>query len=178
MITKLVVAAVLVIAAVAVADGVRSDPEEPPVGASPAQTSPAEPTVVRGSSGPYRADGGYLKSRVLFAGRPHLSEEQIAQAFPAVVAAYDLFDIRALALAPDGTLVVGVYEFPAGRPARAAIELWRGRELVGAFGVLPGALAGGLGFSGDGSLIAAFSADGQEAMLFDREGRFVSRVPL
>jgi hypothetical protein len=177
--TKLVVAAVFVIAAVALADVVRGPGRERPAEPEAAGAGPVRVALERGEAGRFSIDGGYLGERVLRDGEDYLGHRQIADAFPGLTGSDSIFDVRDVALAPNGTLVLAVIHFPATRPATAALELWRGRELVGAFGVLPGSLSGGLGFTAEGRLlIAAFSADGRRATLYDWAGRFVRRVSL
>ena len=119
-----------------------------------------------------RAVGSYLRKSVVREGKPYLSEDAVAGAFPLPLEGP--FDIAHVAVAPEGTLVLAVYGFsPYGR-ARGAIELWRGREPIGAFVVPSGSFGGGLAFSRDGSLIATFARTGELAGLFDRRGREVS----
>jgi hypothetical protein len=132
--------------------------------------------LVRSTRSGFRPAGDYLRTHVLQSGRVVLSRSAIERAFPARLGGP--VDIKDVALAPDGTLVVAVYRFPLDHPARAALEFWRHRKLVSAFTLPPGMLRGGLGFSRDGKLVAAFSADGRRATLFDRHGNALADVPL
>jgi hypothetical protein len=174
--TKLVVAAVLVLAAAAAGDALRG------VGAgerwSGGRTAPqrVESTALRrGRAEEYASSGAFLRKRVLRSGREYLGAEAIERAFP--VRTEGPLDISKVAVAPDGTLVLAIYRFPASGEAEGALELWRGRRLVGAFSVPPGYFGGGLAFNRDGSLLATFSYDGQLRGVFDRQGRRLSGLP-
>jgi hypothetical protein len=187
-VSRAVVAALLVLAAVAVADAVR-----PPAGGRP-EPAPARSTrgdvetsvfarpagsrldLVRSTRAGFRPAGGYLQTHVLQSGRVVLPRRAIERAFPDGIRGR--VDVKDVALSPDGTLVVVVFRFPLGAPARAALEFWRRRKLVAAFAVAPAMLRGGLGFSRDGKLVAAFSPDGRRATLFDRRGNALGEVPL
>ncbi|MDQ4081966.1 MAG: hypothetical protein M3123_03645, partial [Actinomycetota bacterium] len=105
----------------------------------------------------------------------YLSRDAVARAFP--VRVEGPLDISKVAVAPDGTLVLAVYRFPADRPAQGALEFWRGRTLLSAFPVPPGYFGGGLAFNRDGSLVATFSYDGQLRGVFDRRGRRLESLP-
>ena len=170
--TKLVLLLVAVIAAVATADALRDSSREsvPRTAERQAPTAPAQRFTPGAPSG-FFGNGHYLHTQVLSEGRVHLSEDAVAEAFPAPVEGP--IDISKVALAPDGTLVLAVYRFPAVSDARAGLELWRGRELVGAFTVPPGSFAGGIAFNRDGSLVATFSRDGELRGVFDRDGNRV-----
>ena len=173
---RAVVAALVLLAAVATLDAARSSPAPPlrTTGGSVAGTGIERENVelVRGRAPDVRAAGSYLRKSVVRGGEPYLSERAVADAFPLPL--HGPFDIAHVAVAPDGTLVLAVYGFsPYGR-ARGAIELWRGREPLGAFVVPSGSFGGGLAFSGDGSLIATFTRSGELAGLFDRRGRDLS----
>ena len=187
--TRLVVAAVLVLAAVALADGLRSvggAGETTPAPLAPRRSEVAKGVfapslhgqldLVRSTRSGFRPAGDYLRTHVLQSGRVVLSRSAIERAFPARLGGP--VDIKDVALAPDGTLVVAVYRFPLNRPTRAALEFWRKRRLVSAFTLAPGMLRGGLGFTRDGRLVALFSADGRRATLVDRAGHAVADVPL
>lgn len=169
------VAAVLVLAVVAAADGLRQGSADR-AGAREDAPPPGEP-LLRGEVGEFAAVGTLTRTRVLRDGREVLSEEEIDEAFPAPLGGIP-FDIAHVAVAPDRTLVLAVYKFPAVGPARAGIELWRGRELVGAFTVPPGSFGGGLGFSEDGRLVATYERDKRQATLYDRAGRWEAYVPV
>ena len=174
--TKLVVAAIVVLATVAAADAVRDDRAQTPARATAADaaSTPRHLAFARGRSGDYRGHGHYLHDRVLRRGREYLSPEEIAAAFPVPIEGP--VDISQVAVAPDGTLVLGVYLFPARSDARGALEFWRGRTLESAFPVPPGTFAGGLAFNRDGSLVATFSYDGALRGVYDRSGREMSSL--
>jgi hypothetical protein len=169
--TRAIVLAVGVLAAVAVADAVRTGPGDP-ASAPPARLAAEGEPLVEGRDAGFREDGPYLSTRVMSAGREYLSADAVADAFPVPVEGPH--DISELAVAPDGTLVLAVYRLPTRGAARGALELWRGRRLVGAFAVPAGSLGGGLRFSRDGKLVATLSRDGNVAAVFDRGGRLVS----
>ena len=171
--TKLVVAALVVLAAAAAADAVRTRADDRPA-AAPAETEreTRETTFVLGEARGFVGDGRYLHTRVLRDGREYLSREQIERAFP--VAVEGPLDITELAVAPDGTLVLEVYRFPRGERVRSALQFWRGKKLEAAFAVPPGSFGGGLAFNRDGSLVATFRYDGELGGVFDRRGRLVS----
>jgi hypothetical protein len=172
--TKIVVAAVFVLAAAAAGDAVRgAGGDERRVGEDATETSvQARTRLVPGSARDFVADGAFLRTRVLRSGREYLGAEAIAKAFPAPVGGP--FDIAELAVAPDDTLVLAIYRFPAQGEPRNALEFWRARKLVGAFSVPPGYFGGGLEFSRDGRLVAMFSHEGRLRGVFDRRGRRVA----
>ena len=119
--TKLVVAAVAVLAAVAAADAVRDDPKrDAGAAAARAASVPRHVEFVPGRSGVFRGHGHYLHDHVLRRGREYLSADEIAAAFPVPVEGP--LDISQVAVAPDGTLVLGVYRFPARSDARGALS--------------------------------------------------------
>lgn len=170
--TRLVVLAVAALAAVAVADAFRSNARDARIARPPAAARATVQTLVGGKAAGFREDGPYLQTRVLEpGGREYLSAEAIEQAFPVPVEGP--LDISDVAVAPDGTLVVAVYRFPAYGRARGALELWRDGKLVAAFAVPTGFLGGGLRFSRDGQLVGTLSRDGRLTVL-DRRGRLVS----
>jgi hypothetical protein len=182
-VTRAVVAAVLVLAVVAVADALRSvggGPSSRSASSAPSGvTAPAidaQLDLVRSTRAGFKPAGHFLRTHVVQSGHVVLTPEEIARAFPAQLGGP--VDIKDVALSPDGTLVVAVYRFPLDHPARAALEFWRRHRLVGAFTLAPGMLLGGLGFTRDGKLVAAFSGDGMRATLFDRAGNAVADVPL
>jgi hypothetical protein len=165
--TRLVLVAVAVLAAIAAADSLRPGGKEKIV---PAPQPVAAPTVVHRSSARYLAIGPLTRKEVLRDGRKYLSSESVDAAFPSPDAG-EPFDISHLATAPDGTLALAVYRFPAEEPAQAGIELWHRGHLLGAFQVPPGAFGGGLGFADDGRLVATLLADGRSVLLFTRSGK-------
>jgi hypothetical protein len=166
--TRIVLVAVVVLAAIAAADALRPSGKDKVV---PVASSFLQPqTVVHRSSSGYSAVGAYTRKEVLLGGQEYLSSDSVDAAFPSP----DLgepFDISHLAAASDGTLALAVYRFPAGEPVQAGIELWREGRLLDAFQVPAGAFGGGLGFADDGHLVATLLADGHSVLLFTREGR-------
>jgi hypothetical protein len=171
--TRLLLLAVVVLVAVAAADAVRPKGEERIV-APPKSSAPVTGAVHRSTSG-YIAVGPFMRKRVLRSGLEYLSADSVDSAFPSA----DLgepFDISHLATAPDGTLALAVYRFPAKDPVQAGIELWREGRLIRAFRVPPGSFGGGLGFAGNGRLVATLLADGQSVLLFARSGTRVGSV--
>ena len=167
--TRPVVAAVLVLAAIAAADafevpGARDD-QRPAAGSrSRIATIGSASRVSHG----FQPVGAYLQTKVLRDGRLYLAEDAIDRAFPSPHEGP--FDIADLAVASDGTIALAVYRFPADHPAEAAVELWRDRRLVGSFTVPAGSIAGGVDFSADGSLVLVTSADGKRTRAFTRGG--------
>lgn len=167
--TRMLVAAVVALAAIAAADTIRGKPDHRPVKERPTRAEAIAPAV-RPVTSDYLAVGERTRTRVLFEGREYLSAAAVDAAFPAPLAGVP-FDIAHVAGAPDGTVALAVYKFPAIGPARAAIELWRGEKLIGAFTVPAGSFGGGLGFAHEGRLVAMLSADGLGVRLFERDGR-------
>lgn len=167
MLGRLVAAAVLALAAIAAADVIRGNASgERFTSPTRAPAAPA-PDLVRGDPRGHVADGPLVQSRVLRGGREVLSAEQVRAAFPSAPPEA-LFDVARIAVAPDGTLVLGVLAL-FGQSA-AALELWQAGSLVSAFPVPSGSFAGGLGFTRDGRVVG-WLRDGSWAWLFDREGR-------
>jgi hypothetical protein len=173
-VTKLVVTAVLVLAALAAADAFRAAPRERAV--SGRVLSNKETYVVHHASSALVAAGTFTRKRVIRNGREYLSAEAVEAAFPVPLKDAPL-DIAYVAGAADGTVALAVYKFPSDGPVRAALELWRGRKLLSAFPVPEGIFAGGLGFAEDGRLVAALSSDGLLVHLFTRDGRPAGREP-
>ncbi len=177
MTSRVVVAAVLVLALVAAADAVRRIPRTDAGGESTpapsARVTRADLAVFDREE--FVAAGARLPDRVLRRGRAFLGSEAIAAAFPAAGAGP--VHVAQLAAAPNGTLALGVYRFPSSRPMQGAIELWRGRRLVGAFTVPSGSFGGGIALDPDGAFVATFSPDGGLRGVFDRDGRRQSRLP-
>ena len=167
----MIVAGVLVLAAAAAGDALRGAGGEEAADATRPERLPGRPDarLVRAGAKDFVADGPFLRNRVVRAGREHLSAAAIAEAFPGPVDGP--LDISKVAVAPEGTLVLAIYRFPADGDARGALELWRGRRLVGAFPVPPGSFGGGLAFDRDAEVVATFSHDGRLRGVFDLRGR-------
>jgi hypothetical protein len=165
--TKLVVLAVLALAALAVADAFRTRGATSAGGeATPA---PAKERIVHPlTSSGFSAAGEIIHNRVLLNGREHLSPSQIAEAFPTPLPGA-LFSIAHLA--EDGTLVVAIYGFPRPGEAADGIEIWRHGRLESSFLVPVGTFGGGVGFAAEGRLVAGLSGDGLVVHLFTRGGR-------
>ena len=171
--SRLVLAAVVVLVAVAAADAIRPDSKERAV--ADASNRAAAPTAVQRASSGFVAVGPFTRKRVLRHGKEYLSTESIDAAFPSLDRG-EPFDISHLATAPDGTLALAIYRFPAKKPVEAAVELWRERMLLAAFPVPPGSFGGGLGFADEGRLVATLLADGHSVVLFTRTGKRVGSV--
>lgn len=172
--TRLVLLAVVVLAAIAAADAFRPEAKERAQPAVRGQN--AAPAVVRKASAGFVAVGAFTRKRVLKNGREYLNADDIDAAFPGGEEG-DPFDISHVAAASDGTIALGVYRFPAKEPAQAAVELWRNGRLVSAFPVPPGSFGGGLGFAHEGRLVATMLADGFTVRLFTRSGERRGSVP-
>jgi len=171
--TRIVLVAVVVLAAIAAADALRPAGKERVV--SNVASVAATRTVVHRASAGYVAVGAFTRKRVLRYGQEYLSSDSIDGAFPSPETG-EPFDISHLAAAPDGTLALAVYRFPAKEPAEAGIELWRQGRLLDAFPVPAGSFGGGLGFADDGRLVATMLADGYTVLLFTRAGKRVGSV--
>jgi hypothetical protein len=166
--TKLVVIAVLALAALATADAFR-----PRAATSAGESTPALPKeriVHPKTSSGFSAGGESIRNRVLLNGREHLSPSQIAEAFPTPLPGA-LFSIAHLAADEDGTLVVAIYGFPRPGEAADGIEIWRHGRLESSFLVPVGTFGGGVGFAAEGRLVAGLSGDGRVVHLFTRRGR-------
>jgi hypothetical protein len=167
--SKLVVIAVLALAALATADGFRTRGATSAGGES--TPAPAEERIVHPlTSSGFSAGGETIDNRVLLNGREHLSPSQIADAFPTPLPGA-LFSIAHLAADEDGTLVVAIYGFPRPGEAADAIEIWRHGRLESSFLVPVGTFGGGVGFAAEGRLVAGLSGDGLVVHLFTRRGR-------
>jgi hypothetical protein len=164
--TRLLLVAVVALAAIAAADSLRPGGKEK---LNAAEQPAAQAVVHRASSG-YLAVGPFLRKEVLRQGEEYISSTSVDSAFPSPDVG-EPFDITHLATAPDGTLAVAVYRFPAKSPAQAGIELWREGRLLDAFEVPAGAFGGGLGFADDGRLVATLLSDGHSVLLFTRQGK-------
>jgi len=171
--SRLVLVAVVLLAAIAAADSLRHDGKEEVV--RRAVSASGAQSVVHDSSVGFMAVGPFMRKEVLRDGQEYLSSGSVDAAFPSLDIG-EPFDISHLATAPDGTLALAVYRFPAKEPAQAAIELWREGRLVDAFQVPPGSFGGGLGFAEDGQLVATLLADGHSVLLFTRSGKRVGSM--
>jgi hypothetical protein len=167
--SKLVALAVLVLAAVAVADVVRPAGE---------RGSPVRPTASADTREPMRAVAGLevADNRVLRNGAEYLSAAQIENAFPPALAGSS-FELAYAAEAPDGTVAVGAHNLSPDVPSVDAIELWVGTRLQSSFIVPGGSFGGGLGFSSDGELVATVAPDAGFVTLYDRRGRRIESLP-
>jgi hypothetical protein len=171
--TKLVVAAVLVLATLAAADTFRAGPKERVVSTS---ASALEPVKVHRATSSLIAVGAFTRKRVLDNGREYLGEDAVDAALPEGLRGVP-YDIAYVAKSANGTVALGIYAFPYGGQATSVVQLWRGRSLVSAFEVPSGAFAGGLGFAEEGRLVATLSADGLLVHLFTRSGQPAGRQP-
>ena len=171
--TKFVVAAVLLLAALAAADTFRAGPKERLVATS---VSATEPVKIHRATSDLIAVGAFTRKRVLEKGREYLSEDDVDAGLPEGLRGVP-YDIAYVARAADGTVALGIYAFPYGGPATPLVQLWRGSSLVSAFRVPPGSFAGGLGFAEDGRLVATLSSDGLLVHLFTRSGQPAGRQP-
>jgi hypothetical protein len=171
--SRLVLAAVVVLVAVAAADAIRPGSKERVI--SEASSRAAAPAAVQRASSGYVAVGPFTRKRVLHHGREYLSTASIDAAFPSLDKG-EPFDISHLATAADGTLALAIYRFPAKKPVEAAVELWRDRRLLAAFPVPAGSFGGGLGFADEGRLVATLLSDGHSVVLFTRTGQRVGSV--
>jgi hypothetical protein len=171
--TKLVVAAVLVLAALAAADTFRAGPKERVVATS---VSSWEPVTVHRATSNLIAVGVFTRKRVLENGREYLGEDDVEAAFPEGLRG-NPYDIAYVARAANGTVALGIHTFPYGGPATSVVQLWRDRSLVSAFRVPSGSFAGGIGFAEEGRLVATLSADGLLVHLFTHSGQPAGRQP-
>jgi hypothetical protein len=166
--TKVVVIAVLALAALATADAFRLRPATS-AGDESSTAPPQERIVHAKTSSGFSAGGTSIRNRVLLNGREHLSPGQLADAFPAPLPG-SLFSIAHLAADEDGTLVVAIYGFPRPGEAADGIEIWRHGRLESSFLVPVGTFGGGLGFAAEGRLVAGLSGDGRVVHMFTRRG--------
>jgi hypothetical protein len=171
--SKLVVAAVLVLAALAAADTFRAGPEERTVATS---VSTSEPVTVHRATSDLIAVGAFTRKRVVENGREYLGEDAVEAAFPEGLKGIP-YDIAYVARAANGTVALGIYAFPYGGPATSVVQVWRGHSVVSAFRVPSGSFAGGIGFAEEGRLVATLSADGLLVHLFTRSGQPAGRQP-
>jgi hypothetical protein len=168
--TKLVVIAVLALAALATADAFRTRAATSAAGSESTPAPPKERIVHPKTSSGFSAGGKNVHNRVLLNGREYLSPRQLAAAFPTPLPGA-LFSIAHLAADEDGTLVVAIYGFPGAGEAADGIEIWRHGRLESSFLVPVGTFGGGIGFAAEGRLVAGLSGDGLVVHLFTRRGR-------
>jgi hypothetical protein len=164
--SKLVVVAVLLLAAVAAADTIRPQAVREQAG----RTASGGALVSHAPASDFTLAGSPVRNRVLFRGRDYLGPDQIREAFPAPLPGA-LFQIAHLTSKPDGTVVLAIYGFPAGGEAADAIQVWKGGRLEASFLVRPGTFGGGIGFARDGRLIGAVSPNRLVLTLFTLDGR-------
>jgi hypothetical protein len=170
--TRLVVVAVLVLAAVAAADTIR------PGGVEDRASAPAGGgELIRHFTTPdFALAGSPIHNRVLFRGREYLSADEIKEAFPAPLPGA-FYEIAHLASKPDGTVVLAIYGFPAGGEPADAIQVWKDGKLEASFRVSPGTFGGGIGFADEGRLIGALSPNRLVVTLFTHDGRHAGHRP-
>lgn len=172
--TRVVVASVALLAALAVADAVRQsvsrdavpEPRRPEARLTSWRIDRGPPpcrSLVPDACGRYQLAGGSVQR----SGRPFLGPGRLAGAFP-VRPRGRVEAIRA-ADGHGGALAVAVRD-AAGR---GAIEVWRGLSVAGAFPLPASRFAGGLGFSPGGHLVAAYDDRGR-ATLYDLHGHEVA----
>jgi hypothetical protein len=171
--TKVVVIAVLALAALATADAFRLRAATS-AGDESSVAPPKERIVHPKTSSGFSAGGENIHNRVLLNGREHLSPSQLEAAFPTPLPG-GLFSIAHLAADEDGTLVVAIYGFPRPGEAADGIEIWRHGRLESSFLVPVGTFGGGVGFAAEGRLVAGLSGDGLVVHLFTRRGRSAGR---
>lgn len=171
--TRLVVAGVVVLALVAIADTLRPKSNRK-ADAQAANPVLAQATVHPKSSAGFISAGQVTHTRVLRFGREYLSADAIRAGFPVSLRGGS-FDIAHLATGSDGVLVLAIYGFPEGLEAVDAIEIWRNRRLESSFTVPIGSFGGGVGFADEGRLVATLSGDGLVVHLFTPEGRYAGR---
>jgi hypothetical protein len=170
--TKLVVVAVLALAAVATGDAIRPGTVEErtssPAGGDELLRYPTNPE--------FALAGSPIHNRVLFRGREYLGADEIKEAFPAPLPGA-FFEIAHLASKPDGTVVLAIYGFPAGGEPANAIQVWKDGNLEASFRVRPGTFGGGIGFVDEGRLIGALSPNRLVVTLFTHDGRHAGHRP-
>jgi hypothetical protein len=145
---RIVIAAVALVVLAAVADALRSEPR------AQQQTTFARPAALHidlatATDDPKDA-AARERSRAVFAGVVSHS-----------------------AVAPDGTVALGISDVPGDKPATAAVEIWRGERLLSSFRVPAGSFARGLWFT-DAGPIATIGWNGR-GWLWSRQGRRLQR---
>jgi hypothetical protein len=166
--TKLVVIAVLLLAALATADAFR--PRAATSAGDELTGAPSNGRIVHPTTSSGFSPGGEtIANRVLLNGREYLSPREIAEAFPRTLPGA-LFSIAHLAAREDGTLIIAIYGFPGAGEAADGIEIWQNKQLEASFLVPVGSFGGGIGFAAEGRLVAGLSGDGLVVHLFTRRG--------
>jgi hypothetical protein len=164
--TKIVVVAVLALAAVAAADSIRPEALE----TARRAPAPAAGLMQHDPGSDFALAGSPVRNRVLYRGRDYLSPDQVERAFPAPLPGA-FFQIAHLAAKEDGTVAIAVYGFPAGGEPADAIQVWKDGNLEASFLVRPGTFGGGIGFADEGQLIGALSPNRLVLALFTLDGR-------
>ena len=173
--TRLLVAGVALLAAVAALDAIRplGDSGEPAARQREARVTrwriDRGPTpcrsLVPGACGRYRVlDGAVTRD-----GAPFLARAELARAFPGAPA--EPVGAFRVARAPDGALAVAVLD----GLGRGAVELWIARHPIAAFRVRASSFQAGLGWSPAGHLGATYPRRGRPT-LYDRSGARVAEV--
>jgi hypothetical protein len=122
----------------------------------------------------FAAAGPGLRTRVDADGGEYLTAQTIRRAFPGP--ATGSLNIAKLAVADDRSVAIGLFRFPPRGKIRAAIEIWSGDRLVGAFSVPAGSFSSGLWFTDGGRALAAISWKGSAAV-YDLQGRRLPGIP-
>jgi hypothetical protein len=183
-VNRLLVVAVVCLAALAAGDALRGGDDGSKPAAKPDAPRREAPVAEDPDPGPgggavlvparrteLRTAGGFLPSHVVRGADEVLSAAAVAEAFPSFEEGPT--EILHLAVAPDGTLVLAVRRFPSNHQLLGALELWRGDRLVATWAVPPRWFAGGIGFVRPGGRIAVFGLDGGLAAVYDRRGNDV-----
>jgi hypothetical protein len=177
MLSRLVVAAVALVATLAVLDSLRGRTEaSAPAAATGREAVAPEPKRAEGvgrliervPGNHFRARGGRHDRHVAIGGREYLSQATIEAAFPGLSAGW--INVSRIELAPDGTLLLALHRYAPSGEVVGAVQLWRARRLVSAFRVSAESFADGFGFARGGAVIATFAEDGR-VRLYDRAGR-------
>ena len=147
---RLVLAALAAVAVVAVVDAVRAG-----------ERADRPPT----------REGGLLIDLASSREGTAIAPARLRRAFPG--RAPKSLAVSKVAAAPDGVVAVAVSYVSGRERARAAVELWDGRELVRSFAVPAGSFSRGLWFAGSGRALAATGWDGT-SYVWSRGGRRLS----
>ncbi len=134
----------------------------------------APPASLRAAE--FSTAGRRVADHVLRRGSEYLGRKAIEEAFPGD--AGGPIEIGRVAVARDEIVALGVYRRLRGGPARAAVQVWRERRLLGAFTVPTGSFGGGLVLSADGAVVVLFSHDRALRGVFDHQGRRLGELPL